>query len=92
MIVRFLTRGQVAEELGVSEAQVYALIRRQDLRALKIGGRGTWRIGREDLEAYIERTYAETARRIEIIPSLKVRMRAMQPPDSDPFGSCGWPG
>jgi hypothetical protein len=27
-----------------------------------MGGRGIWRIGRDDLEAYIERTYAETER------------------------------
>jgi len=26
-------------------------------RALKIGGRGTWRVGRDVLEAYIERAY-----------------------------------
>lgn len=59
---RFLTRAQVAEELNISESQVYALIRRGDIRSLKIGGRGHWRVGRVDLEAYIERTYEETAR------------------------------
>lgn len=58
---RFLTREQVADELAISKAQVYALLRRKDLRAMKIGGRGIWRISREDLEAYIERTYEETA-------------------------------
>ena len=60
MPVRFLTRKQVAEELNISMAQTYALLRRGELRAAKIGGRGDYRIGREDLEAYIERTYAET--------------------------------
>lgn len=60
MTPRFLTRAQVAEELAISESQTYALIRRKDLRALKIGGRGTWRIGRDDLEAYIAHTYEET--------------------------------
>jgi len=65
MPARFLTRAQVAEELNVSESQVYALIRNQELRSAKIGGRGVWRIGREDLEAYIERAYEETARWIE---------------------------
>jgi len=58
---RFLTRAQVAEELNISMAQCYALIRRGELRAAKIGGRGDYRIGRDDLEAYIERTYAATA-------------------------------
>ena len=62
---RFLTRKQVAEELNISMAQCYALIRRGELRAAKIGGRGDYRIGRDDLEAYIERTYAETERWIE---------------------------
>ena len=65
---RFLTRAQVAEELTISMAQTYALIRRGELRAAKIGGRGDYRIGRDDLEDYIERTHAETARWVEIHP------------------------
>lgn len=68
MTSRFLTREQVADELNVSMAQAYALIRRKDLRALKIGGRGTWRVGRDDLESYIERAYAETERWIDEHP------------------------
>jgi hypothetical protein len=35
---------------------------------MKIGGRGTWRIGRDDLEAYIQRAYDETARWIDEHP------------------------
>jgi excisionase family DNA binding protein len=62
MLGRFLTRKQVSDELNVTMAQAYALIRRGELRAIKIGGRGTWRVGRDDLEAYIELTYAETER------------------------------
>ncbi len=42
---RFLTIGQVGEILNTSNAQVYALIRSGSLRAIKIGGRGQWRIG-----------------------------------------------
>jgi excisionase family DNA binding protein len=53
---RFLTRRQVAGELNISMGQVYALLRRGELRAAKIGARGDYRIGRDDLEAYIERT------------------------------------
>jgi len=68
MPARFLTREQVADELNVSESQVYALIRRGDLRHIKVGGRGVQRIGRDDLEAYIERAYAETERWIEEHP------------------------
>lgn len=59
---RFLTRAQVAEELSISMAQAYALIRRGELRAAKIGGRGDYRVSRVDLEEYIERAYADTAR------------------------------
>jgi excisionase family DNA binding protein len=65
---RFLTREQVADELNISMAQAYALIRRGDLRALKLGGRGTWRVGRDDLEAFIARLYEETERWIEEHP------------------------
>ncbi len=61
---RFLTREQVAEELNISPTQAYALIRRGEIRSLKIGGRRIIRVGRDDLEAYIERTYHETEHRI----------------------------
>ena len=68
MAARFLTRAQVAEELNISMAQCYALLRRGELRAARIGARGDYRIGRDDLEAYIEQTYAETAVWIEQHP------------------------
>lgn len=57
---RFLTLTDVAEELNTSSAQVYALVRRGDLPAIKIGGRGQWRVEAEVLEDYITRMYAET--------------------------------
>lgn len=56
---RFLTLTDVAEVLNVSSAQVYALVRSGDLAAIKIGGRGQWRVESSQLEAYIERMYAE---------------------------------
>ena len=68
MPARFLTRGQVGDELNISMSQTYALIRRGELRSLKIGGRGIWRIGRDDLEAYVQRAYDDTARWIEEHP------------------------
>ena len=59
---KFLTLQDVADELATSHAQVYAMVRRGDLRAIKLGGRGQWwRVRRPDLEAYIERSYSETA-------------------------------
>ena len=56
---RFLTLTDVAEVLNTSSAQVYALVRRGDLVAIKIGGRGQWRVETSELEAYIQRMYAE---------------------------------
>ncbi len=56
---RFLTLTDVAEVLNTSSAQVYALVRRGDLLAIKIGGRGQWRVEASELEAYIKRMYDE---------------------------------
>lgn len=50
----------VAEELDISWAQAYALVRDGSLPAIKVGGRGQWRVERAQLEAYIERMYAQT--------------------------------
>ncbi len=57
---RFLTLADVAEVLNTSSAQVYALVRRGDLPAIKIGGRGQWRVEASQLEDYITRMYDET--------------------------------
>ena len=61
MAPRFLQMSDVAEELGVSLSQVYHMVRSGELPAIKVGGRGQWRIERSKLEEYIERRYAETA-------------------------------
>jgi excisionase family DNA binding protein len=57
---RFLTLADVAEQLNVSAAQTYALVRSGDLPAIKVGGRGQWRVEASELEAYIQRMYAQT--------------------------------
>ncbi len=57
---RFLQLADVAETLNISSAQVYALVRSGDLPAIKIGGRGQWRVEASELENYITRMYAET--------------------------------
>jgi excisionase family DNA binding protein len=59
---RFLQMSDVAEELAVSMSQVYHMVRSGELPAIKVGGRGQWRIERSKLEEYIERKYSETAR------------------------------
>jgi excisionase family DNA binding protein len=58
--LRFLTLQQVADELSTSRAQIYALVRSGALAAIKIGGRGQWRVERSALEEYIQRRYATT--------------------------------
>ena len=57
---RFLTLVDVAEVLNTSSAQVYALVRGGDLPAIKIGGRGQWRVESSELENYIARMYEQT--------------------------------
>jgi len=57
---RFLQLADVAEVLNISSAQVYALVRSGELPAIKIGGRGQWRVEATELEAYIARMYEET--------------------------------
>ena len=65
---RFLQLADVAEILNISGAQVYALVRRRELRAIKIGGRGQWRVEASELEAYIERAYADADRFVDSHP------------------------
>lgn len=57
---RFLQLADVAEVLNISAAQVYALVRSGDLPAIKIGGRGQWRVETSELEGYIARMYEQT--------------------------------
>nr|WP_139017680.1 helix-turn-helix domain-containing protein [Brachybacterium squillarum] len=54
---RFITLENVREVLSISHAQAYALVRSGDLRAIRVGGRGQWRIENAELEAYILRSY-----------------------------------
>ena len=56
---RFLTLDDVAEILNVSWSQAYALVRRKELIAIQIGGRGQWRVETDELERFIQRKYAE---------------------------------
>ncbi len=61
MQARFLLLSDVAAELNVSDSQVYHMVRSGELPAIKIGGRGQWRVERARLEDYIQRKYTETA-------------------------------
>jgi excisionase family DNA binding protein len=61
MTARFLQLSEVAEELSVTVSQVYHMVRSGELPAIKVGGRGQWRVERERLESYIAQRYTETA-------------------------------
>ena len=72
---RFLTLADVAEVLNVSAPRSTPLVRSGDLAAIKIGGRGQWRVEAAQLETYIQRMYDETATFV----------------DEHPFGADGEP-
>ena len=58
---QFFTLEDVATYLNVSVPQVYALVRSRELPAIKIGGRGVWRVGKKQLDEYVARLMGETA-------------------------------
>ncbi|MEL7978353.1 helix-turn-helix domain-containing protein [Isoptericola sp. F-RaC21] len=55
---RFLSVKDVAEELAITETQVYTLLKTGELPAIQVGPKRVWRIERVKLEEYIERQYA----------------------------------
>lgn len=61
---RFLSLADITEILQVPMSTVRALVRSGEIRAIQVGGKGTWRVERSEFEAYIERRYAETDARI----------------------------
>ncbi|WP_252976255.1 helix-turn-helix domain-containing protein [Janibacter melonis] len=60
MAKRFVPLSEVAETLDISASQAYALVRSGELPAIKVGGRGQWRVELTELDAYIERMYSQT--------------------------------
>ncbi|WP_166346227.1 helix-turn-helix domain-containing protein [Phytoactinopolyspora limicola] len=58
---KLLTLADVAELLNTSSAQVYALVRSGELPAMKMGGRGQWRVHPDRLAQYIETAHQSTA-------------------------------
>ncbi len=65
MTSRFLVLTDVAETLNVSVDQARTLVQTGELPAIQVGGRGIWRVEASELEAYIERKYAENRARVE---------------------------
>ena len=76
---RFLTLADVAEILATSTSQVYALVRTGELRALKIGGRGQWRVEASELEEYIQRMYQEAEDYVAANPFAEEASKSDQP-------------
>lgn len=68
MAGRFLQLSDVAEILNISASQAYALVRSGELPAIKIGGRGQWRVESDQLESYIRRCYEQTRAFVEAHP------------------------
>jgi len=62
---RFVPLSDVAEMLSISASQAYALVRSGELRAIKVGGRGQWRVEVSEIESYIQRSYDATASILE---------------------------
>jgi excisionase family DNA binding protein len=65
---RFLQLADVAELLNISAAQAYALVRSGELPAIKVGGRGQWRVEASELESYIDRMYSQTREFVQSHP------------------------
>lgn len=57
---RFLLLSDVADVLNISAAQAYALVRNGEIPAIKVGGRGQWRVESAELERYIQGAYKRT--------------------------------
>ena len=89
---RFLTLTDVAEVLNTSSAQVYALVRRKELKAIKIGGRGQWRVEASELEAFIQR--GRTLQPRAMGRGLRAAFRALffneEPVDRTEHGAVDW--
>nr|WP_240897578.1 helix-turn-helix domain-containing protein [Kineococcus vitellinus] len=64
---RFIPLADVAETLAISSAQAYALVRTGELPAIKVGGRGQWRVEEAELEKYIQRMYAQTRESVQAL-------------------------
>lgn len=62
---RFLLLADVAEQLNINVRHARALVQSGELPAIKVGGRGQWRIEASEFEAYIQRKYVETRALLE---------------------------
>jgi len=82
---RFSKLDEVAELFSISSAQAYALVRRGDLPAIKLGGRGQWRVEVAEIDAYVERMYGEAK---EFIAAHPFSEKVAPPEDGQPVGDA----
>ena len=61
-----LTLTQVSEELNVSRAHVYGLVRRGELTGIQVGCRRAWLVERAMLEEFITAAYRRTAEILDL--------------------------
>ena len=80
-VPRFLTLADVAETLSISSSQAYALVRNGELRGIKVGGRGQWRVESAELESYIARAYEDTEKYLRDHPFTGVSEETVRLPD-----------
>jgi excisionase family DNA binding protein len=73
MTPRYLTLEDVATYLSTSVPQVYALVRSGELPAIKLGGRGVWRVDRGKLDTYLDELETRTAEWAKAHPLQKER-------------------
>ena len=73
MVPRYLTLDDVAAYLSTSVPQVYSLVRSGELPAIKLGGRGVWRVDRAKLDAYLDDLETKTAEWAKAHPLQKER-------------------
>lgn len=69
METRFLTLADITEILQVPMSTVRALVRNGEIRAIQVGGKGTWRVERNEFEAYIQRCYEQSDARSQELPT-----------------------
>jgi len=63
---RFYQLADVVEMLSISPRQAYALVNSGELPAIRV--RGQWRVEAVEIEAYIQRQYAETRAMVQTRP------------------------
>jgi len=80
MVKRFIQLSDVSEILDISSTQAYALVRSGELKAIKVGGRGQWRVEVTELESYIQRMYSDTK---SFVASHPFGLNAVDPEDPE---------